>query len=219
MISSHHRFIYLHVPKTGGNSIQSALLPYGDDEKVRVAEVQDGVDRFEVRGPITRSKHSALQPYIAALGEAVRNYRIVISVRHPFDRAISYYFSPSRWLRVDRDGRHYTKTPTWDRARFMEVVGEMTPIVGYLALGDNYLRPSHVIRYENMDADFAGTVAALGLPAEAAHLPHLNRSAAEDDLRAEVAADAGLRAEVESMFPLDMRMFGYADRAAASAGA
>ena len=219
MISSQHRFIYLHVPKTGGNSIQSALLPYSDDEKVRVAEAQDGVDRFEVRGPITPSKHSALQPYVAALGEAVRDYRIVISVRHPFDRAISYYFSPSRWLRVDKDGRYYTKTPTWDRARFMNLIGEIRPMVKFLALGDNYLRPAHVIRYENMAEDFAGTVAALGLPAEAARLPHVNRSAAADDLRAEVAADAGLRAEVEGMFPLDMRMFGYADRAAAPAGA
>ncbi len=101
----------------------------------------------------------------------------------------------------------------------MELIGEIRPMVKFLALGDNYLRPTHVIRYESMAEDFAGTVAALGLPAEAAHLPHVNRSAAEDDLRAEVAADAGLRAEVERMFPLDMRMFGYAGRAAEAAGA
>jgi len=111
MHSERHRLIYLHPPKTGGNSIQSVLLPFSDDRKVLVGH-QDGRDRFEVRGPATASKHATLADYASSLDIAA--YRVAISVRHPFDRAVSFFFSPHRWMRQTEDGWSLA-TPVWDR--------------------------------------------------------------------------------------------------------
>jgi len=53
MISRRYKFIYVHIPKTGGTTIQSVLLPFSDDEKF-IVPYQDGVDSFEVRGPLRK---------------------------------------------------------------------------------------------------------------------------------------------------------------------
>jgi hypothetical protein len=60
MISSKYRFLYVHIPKTGGNSIQHVLLPISDDQK-ELKKHQDGLDRFEVIGPKTKKKHASLK--------------------------------------------------------------------------------------------------------------------------------------------------------------
>lgn len=49
MLSTSHNFLFIHVPKTGGNSLQNVLSEYADDKIVRLSPYQDGVERFEVR--------------------------------------------------------------------------------------------------------------------------------------------------------------------------
>jgi hypothetical protein len=43
MISTSHQFLFVHIPKTGGNSIQTILLPFSDDQK-NTSTKQDGVN-------------------------------------------------------------------------------------------------------------------------------------------------------------------------------
>ena len=70
MISFQKRFLFVHIPKTAGNSIQSVLRDYSEDELVALRGEQDGIERFGLRNPKYKiKKHSTLAEYRAALGD------------------------------------------------------------------------------------------------------------------------------------------------------
>ena len=105
MISLQKRFLFVHIPKTAGNSIQSVLRDYSEDELVALRGEQDGIERFGLRNPSYKiKKHSTLAEYRAALGDTEfdKLYRFTC-VRNPWDRMISYYFTPTQ------------NTAAWDR--------------------------------------------------------------------------------------------------------
>jgi hypothetical protein len=82
MISSAYKFIYLHTPKTAGNSIQSLLLPLSDDAKTYHEDTPDFLrssNTFEVIGEITTHKHVGISCYAEALGSKLSDYKIIIS--------------------------------------------------------------------------------------------------------------------------------------------
>ena len=98
MIFEKEKVIFLHYPKTGGNSVQYALQNYTDDKLVISNEKQDGKERFEVRSnkyPMLK-KHSKLNDYHKMLGDDFLNFQVFITIRNPFDRLVSFYFSPIR---------------------------------------------------------------------------------------------------------------------------
>jgi hypothetical protein len=64
MLSTSHNFLFVHIPKTAGNSIQDALRLYADDKFATRAPHQDGVERFELRSAkYNTTKHSTLADY------------------------------------------------------------------------------------------------------------------------------------------------------------
>lgn len=204
MYSSAHRFIYLHVPKTGGNSIATALLPCSDDRLTRHGH-QDGIERFGIEGVVTTNKHATLADYARAVDVATHD--VFISVRHPFTRALSYYFSPHRWARAQADGSWRVEEPRWDPRDFLSCLDEMVPMVEFLRIADRVHVPSDVIRFEQFEEGFARVAHRLGIQVA---LPHRNRSAAPSRLFDELRADVALQARVERRFQADMEFFGYA---------
>lgn len=214
MISSTYRFIFIHIPKTGGNSTQLTLLPYSDDRKLQTKSVQDGVNYFEIGGDVTPQKHAPISTYIKALGQEIASYQVVATARHPFDRALSHYFSPQRWFRGNEDGELQERQPTWDREQFLEDCNKLPQAVAYLAYQQRAITPNYILRYDHLQDDFQGLIDKLGLPENCGPLPHVNRSADTEGLKAEIAADTELRAEVERMFPLDMKLLQVAEQRA-----
>lgn len=162
MLSIRHRFLYVHIPKTGGNSVQDALRHHADDQIAIVAPHHDGVERFEVRSPhYPTVKHSTLAEYERAYGagQLASLYRFCC-VRNPWERCMSHYFSPHRGL------------VQWNKAAFMAFVEqEVQPLAHYLSLGpgrqplDQALRNLHrVMRFETLAQDFAAACSEVGLP-------------------------------------------------------
>src|SRR5205809_3293450 len=129
MISFQKRFLFVHIPKTAGNSIQSVLRDYSEDQIVALRSEQDGIERFGLRNPNYKiKKHSTLAEYRAALGDKTfRGLYKFTCVRNPWDRMISYYFRPTGHADI------------WDRNKFKKMVSRMLSVADYLRLeeGEN----------------------------------------------------------------------------------
>lgn len=200
MISFQKRFLFVHIPKTAGNSIQSVLRDYSEDELVALREEQDGVERFGLRNPNYKlRKHSTLAEYRAALGESeFANLYKFTCVRNPWDRMISLYFTP-------------TQNPAaWDRKKFRKVIGKALPVSDYLRLNerqpgnDPFQNVNHIIRFENLAEDFCAVCAALNI--SPVTLPQYNRSEREHYSK---YYDNDLRELVHGRFVAEIEHFGY----------
>src|SRR6266481_9804119 len=126
MISFQKGFLFVHIPKTAGNSIQSVLRDYSEDQLVALRKEQDGIERFGLRNPKYRiKKHSTLSEYHDALGdEQFRNLYKCTCVRNPWDRMVSYYFTPRR------DGKD------WARKAFRKTILKALSVAYYPRLDD-----------------------------------------------------------------------------------
>lgn len=209
MISTDYGFIFIHIAKTGGNAVQTLLLPHSDDSK-RVWRHQDGVQRFEITGPVTKNKHATLDDYAQALGDGLRNYKVMATVRHPFDRAVSAYFSPNRWFRENEPGKWVQVLPVWSEPDFVDFISgkDLLPICNSLTVGGVVQRPDFTLRFSRLQSDLDSAAKALGLPC-LDPLPHLNRSLAGNDLRNQVLSSRHLADYVEAQFQQDMDLFEF----------
>ena len=118
MISIQKNFLFVHVPKTGGNSIQSILKDYSED-KIIVRGNQDGINSFAVENEKYKTrKHSTLSAYKAALEPQLYSRLFKFSIiRNPWDRMVSLYFSARR--RVVKE---------WDREAFVKLINRALPV-------------------------------------------------------------------------------------------
>ena len=171
MISLKYNFLFVHIPKTAGNSIQNILRTYSEDRVVCLNPLQDGVERFGVISERFRTrKHSKLNDYRTALGnELFTKLFKFTTVRNPWDRMISSYFSPHRG------------EISWDRDHFKNLIFEVEPITSYLFLESHndqkvssFKNIDYYIRYENLNEDFKKACALIDIPWEP--LPMRNKS-------------------------------------------
>ena len=96
MLSLQKKFLFIHVPKTGGNSIQNILRNFSEDKIACLADHQDGFERFGViNDKYATKKHSTLDQYKKAIEPKIYQELFKFStIRNPWDRCISFYFSP-----------------------------------------------------------------------------------------------------------------------------
>ncbi|HTJ59341.1 MAG TPA: sulfotransferase family 2 domain-containing protein [Devosiaceae bacterium] len=201
MISTRHRFIFLHVPKTAGNAVQTYLLPHSDDQKV-VHRHQDGIERFDVRGQVTPTKHATLQQYFEAMGGDLDGYSVILPIRDPLDRALSLYFSPHRAA-----GRPAGFMPVFDQRHFDALVASTPSMADYLRVGSEPRQPAFILRFENLEADLGRVAAHFGLPAP--KLPVLNRSLDQAGERGRLRSDPAVVASVRHRFAEDYALFSF----------
>jgi Sulfotransferase family len=199
MISFRKRFLFVHIPKTAGNSIQSVLRDYSEDQLVALRKEQDGIERFGLRNPKYKiKKHSMLSEYHDALGdEQFRSLYKFTCVRNPWDRMVSYYFTP-------------TQNPeTWDRKKFRDIISKAISVADYLRLGeggeDPFANVDYVMRFENLADDFRAVCMAIGI--SPATLPQYNRSRRDHYSK---YYDNELRELVRARFAPEIERFGYA---------
>ncbi len=198
MISFQKRFLFVHIPKTAGNSIQSILRDYSEDELVALRGEQDGIERFGLRNPKYKiKKHSTLAEYRAVLrDEQFRSLYKFTCVRNPWDRMVSYYFTPTQ------------QVGAWDRKEFRKMISKGLSVADYLRLDkgeeDPFGNVDYVMRFENLANDFRSVCTTLGIPT--APLPQYNRSNREHYSK---YYNDELRELVRERFAPEIERFGY----------
>jgi len=165
LISHSHRFVFIHVPKVAGTSIQKALEPYAE--------------KGEKYGLPDHAKLSDLEAY---LPHVFKDYFKFAFVRNPWDYEVSMFKYKLMWFRQ--------KHPTvkWKRelpfSEFLQERTENRHFLGdqckYLVNGQGKFAVSFIGRYENLHRDFNRVMAKIGLTVE---LPYLNASIREEDYR------------------------------------
>ena len=100
MIISHGRkFIFVHIPKTGGTSLALALEARAMKDDILIGDTPKAKQRRKRLGEVETSgrlwKHSRLRDIYGLVDQAqVEAYFVFTIVRNPWDRMVSYY----HWL-------------------------------------------------------------------------------------------------------------------------
>lgn len=190
IVSFSRRFVFVHVPKTAGESITKALLPFlSRDDVVLCRPVYEQLAGFEPRG--SWDKHSGLARIRDACGPSVGDFFSFGFVRNPWDRVVSYfhYLHPGRPFAggVSREEfeRHVDRGPPrfpcWRSAAGLDFVG----------------------RFESLERDFARVCERLGVEAR---LEKTNASARGPYRQ---YFDDATRARVAERNADDLREYGY----------
>ncbi len=201
MISLQHRFLFIHIPKTAGNAIQNILRKYSEEKIVQIAPHQDGIERFEVRSDDYKiRKHASLAEYQVQLGvETIDPLFKFTCVRNPWQRMISFYFSPHRG------------EVSWNRKQFIALVNQVRPVPDFVssvsddAPGEKcFNNMDFFMRYDKLDEDFKRACERIGIPHEM--LPRRNVSN-----RAHYSSyyDDELIDLVKQRFQNEIRFFGF----------
>jgi Sulfotransferase family len=200
MISLREGWLFVHVPKTGGNSLQSVLVEDSDDH-LTVDQYRDGIDEFEVAGQHTDRKHTTLQEYHDRLpAETYRRLFKFAVVRDPWERAISAYFSPISWVTSPDQ-------PTWSDEAFRHMLDTLLPMSVLLSVGGS-VDLDLVLRFERLQEDARALFQMLGLgPIE---LPHRNRGLSGRPWRDYYDRQPELVDLVGRIYREDADYFGYA---------
>lgn len=220
MISSQRKFIFIHIPKTGGNSIQNILHQYADDEvsvyqrpledikatlkergsvKIGGMTIDDiqTLERFGVANSrLNTQKHSPLQHYYDNwdpdfYGDWDNYFRFSV-IRNPWERMVSLYWSP------------HAKRNRWNSSEFIKMVNEdEMPTTDYFTV-NGVIDVNYFIRFENLGQDFEQVCRKLDIPKH--KLPHVNRSR---HTQYADYYDADTRDIVAKKFAHEIELFGF----------
>lgn len=212
ILSRGRRFIFIHIPKTGGTALTLALesramkddILIGDTPKARARKT-----RWQgVKSAGRLWKHSTLADITGLATDAeIADFFTVTLVRNPWDRAVSYY----HWLR-DQGFAHPAVglAKSHDFSGFLNHAQTVTalrlwPYTAYMRDKTGTERASLYARLEHLDQDLAPFEAHLGF--RLTPLAHANVSDRARDWRGFYSdADAALMADISAD---DIARFGY----------
>jgi hypothetical protein len=174
LLSRAHRFLFLHVYKTGGSSIRDALEPYADHpgralwQRVRARLGLPFRTRYAALGAHPR----AVEVRAALPAEVFEGYYKFAFVRNPWDWQVSLYHY---LLQHPEHPLHSQVSRAGDFEGFLRwrVHGDRWLQKECLADAGGHLLVNFVGRFENLRADFASVCHRIGVRAR---LRHLNES-------------------------------------------
>lgn len=205
MISLEHRCIFIHVPKTGGSSIEHLI--WTREQRTPEFLCRGFVSEFHNKYQTGGLQHLLARLVRDEVGAEVfaRCFKFAF-VRNPWDKAVSQY----AYMAQREDLRRFVGMPA--QATFKQYLTliarrrhvQWEPQLSFLLDANGELLVDFVGRYERLAADAQEVLRCLGLPGRA--LPHANPS----QRRAyQEYYDDEAREMVAAMYAEDIRWFGY----------
>lgn len=210
IISPARRFVFVHIPKTGGTALTLALEARAKADDILIGDTpkaQARKRRLAALKPAGRLwKHSTLADIEGVIPDDLSDWFILTLVRNPWDRALSYY----HWLR----GQGFDH-PAVGLAKALDFSGFLNhpstcaalsgwPAATYTTDSKGIDRVTLAARLECLDQDLTPFTDHLGFGLT---IPRANESKRPRDWRAAYSdADAAL---IDRLCAVDISRFGY----------
>ncbi|MFD2174462.1 sulfotransferase family 2 domain-containing protein [Rhodobacter lacus] len=188
IVSPGRRYIFVHIPKTGGTALAAALEARAMADDILVGDTEKARRRKgRLKGVTTAGrlwKHATLADAVGLYTEAEAQAWFTFTlVRNPWDRMVSYY----HWLRAQSFAH-----PAVGLAQALDFASFVThpetaatiaqwPAARYLALASGPVPGAHFLRLEHFAEDAQALEAHLGF--RLAPLARRNASARARDWR------------------------------------
>ena len=212
-VSHRYRVIFVHIQRTGGNSINKVFRDH-DPELVELVPIAPEKQR---------TRHGYISDLKAALDPAVfKSYTKFAVVRNPFDRFVSWYFMfkhglgddevPTTYAHVGNEVMRLVNENASTFEAFVHLPCEhpsglfrrlYVPQVAYVA-EDGTVLADQILRFESLTDDFQRLADAVNFPG---HLPHVNRSVRVADYRGCYSEET--KAIIAQRFQQDLDAFNY----------
>lgn len=211
IISAARRYIFVHIPKTGGTALSLALEARAAADDILIGDTPKAVKRRarvkKLKADGRLWKHSRLSDIEGLVArEDFEKFFIFTLVRNPWDRTVSYY----HWLRGrswDHPAVALAKTSSF--SAFLNhpqtIAGLSVPYRASLSDSGGIERAGAYIRLERLDQELGPLWDHLGF--DLSPIAPANRSAREKDYRGYYSdADAALIGEIAAE---DIAKFDY----------
>ena len=215
LVSYSHKFVFLHIPKTGGSSMNAALEPYCPAlHRTAWSQLQRELGLPSIPEKTYLRSHDTYRHLERAFGRKIRDYFVFSTVRNPFSHAWSHYnhlktsvkpvhaarfpnmpFNDFLRLRLTRKG-------AWRDDSFVR----LTDQVAFLSDRSGKVAVNGVSYLESIEEDLATMCEKLGL--DEIRMPKLNRRMTKSDAAA--AFEDGVSIDlVKKLYARDFDVWGY----------
>ncbi len=143
MISHKLKFIFIHIPKTSGNSLSLFLKDFIDNKVIHRSSNMGRKQGISIISEKTNKdiKHMDITYYKNTYGEKINDYFKFTIVRNPYDRMLSFYFWSKgknnqkfnrnefiKFIRNNKSFQHKYIDNTFHIIRFENLINELKNI-------------------------------------------------------------------------------------------
>ena len=192
LISDSHKFVFHHVPKTGGSSITAALAQYCRNYEGEVPS--DDTPKWQLAFHQPNFMHEA----ISELTDIPEDYFSFAFVRNPFDAVASAW--------VPKKFKYFDEWIEQEVCTGNEWVSRWTQF-GYLTNDKEKILVDFIGRFENFASDFYEVVKRIDAPLMMLPKRNITKDKSHEGYREYYSPDS--RAMVEELFKKDLEFFEY----------